>query len=152
REPRGAPSVVDGVPQPACAGDFVLPLLHPHAVDLAPPQLASKWVLSIGPGPRVRSNRSPCLVGWPGSLLAEILPAFDCILGVIPERPTTGRRRWGYAFLPLRRHVSGAVACGPLFAVGAGGPVRPSAPAAGAGARRRVSGRSRPRRSPSTRG
>jgi hypothetical protein len=104
-QPDGSPLVVNAVPEPPAARDFVLPLLHRLAIDLPAPKFPSKRVLTIVASPRIRCEPFPGDSGIGRRRRTHALPSGYRIACRITQIPPLLRRRWGYSF-PALRHRS----------------------------------------------
>jgi hypothetical protein len=102
--------VVNAIPEPLAARNFVLPLRHCFAVDLPGSEGTSKGVLVIVASPRVRHKSFPGNSGIGRRRRTHALPPRHGIARRIPQVPSffRGRRRDAFSALghPLARGAS----------------------------------------------
>jgi hypothetical protein len=59
---RPCPGFCDGIPDPACARDLVLPLFQRFSADLDDPELSLQRVLTLVDVPGIAGQRYPCSI------------------------------------------------------------------------------------------
>src|SRR6266567_8921215 len=87
RDPCGSAGVVDEIPDPAAAGDLVLPAFECLAFPGASPETALEPVLALRrhPGPGICADRVKGPAQVPGGLSGQLLPAGGTVIAREPQ-------------------------------------------------------------------